>query len=270
MEGLFRDGQPLFFSYICKLMKKLISLIIFCSGMTVMSGQNQLDEQGRKTGPWKVEYPDGKTLYEGSFLEGKPVGQMIRYYETGAIRAKMNFDAGSNRSHTELYYKGGKKAATGIYAGQEKDSVWTYYSEFDGTVRMRETYESGKLHGAAFRYYPSGEISEEVHWQRNSREGPWIQYFEGGGIRLKSNYQDNLLNGPYEVYFREDVLIMSGIYENDRSEGTWSYFDENGDLLYTLEFKNGRPVDEEKYMKLMQDTLLKYDTIEPPQPVQFF
>ena len=64
--------------------------------------------------------------------------------------------------------------------------------------------------------------------------------------------------------------MMNGTYVNDRSEGTWNYFDENGELLYTLEYKDGRPVDEEKYMKLMQDTLLKYDTIEPPQPVQFF
>ena len=251
-------------------MKQLLILITIFAGLVSLNGQNQLDEQGRKTGPWKAEYPNGKTLYEGSFLEGKPVGLMIRYYDSGAVRAKMNFDAGGGRSYAELYYKGGKKAAEGIYVGQDKDSVWTYYSEFDGAVRMRETYAGGKLHGASFRFYPSGEVSEEVHWDMNSREGPWIQYFEGGGIRLKSAYQNNLLNGSYEVYFTDKVLLMSGTYVDDRSDGTWSYFDENGELLYTLEYKNGRPVDEEKYMRLMQDTLLNYDTIEAPQPVQFF
>ena len=251
-------------------MKQLLILICIFAGLGGLNGQNQLDEQGRKTGPWKVEYPNGKVLYEGSFLEGKPVGPMIRYYDSGAIRAKMDFDAQGKRSYAELYYKGGKKAAEGIYESQDKDSVWTYYSEFDGTLRMRETYAGGKLHGASYNYYPSGEVSEEVHWDTNSREGPWIQYFEGGGIRLKSAYQNNLLNGFHEVYFTDKMLMMSGIYVNGHSEGTWSYFDEEGELLYTLEYKNGRPVDEEKYMKLMQDTLLKYDTIEAPQPVQFF
>ena len=250
-------------------MKQLLILITIFASLGALNGQNQLDEQGRKTGPWKVEYPNGKTLYEGSFVEGKPVGLMIRYYDSGVIRAKMNFDAQGNSSHAKLYYKGGKKAAEGVYVGQDKDSVWTYYSEFDGTLRMREAYVGGKLHGASFRYYPSGGVSEEVYWDMNSREGPWIQYFEEGDIRLKSAYQNNLLNGPYEVYFTDKVLLMSGTYVDDHSDGTWSYFDENGELLYTLEYKNGRPVDEEKYMELMQDTLLRYDTIEPPQPVQF-
>ncbi len=100
------------------------------SGVAGLKGQNQLDEQGRKTGPWRVEYPNGKTLYEGTFEEGKPVGLMIRYYDSGAIRAKMNFDPIPDRSRAELYYEGGKKAAEGVYHGKDKDAEWTYYSEF--------------------------------------------------------------------------------------------------------------------------------------------
>ncbi len=250
-------------------MKHLIILITMISGMLAVNAQNQLDEQGRKTGPWKVEYPNGKTLYEGSFIEGKPVGEMVRYYDTGRIRAKMYFDPQLDRSSAELFYKGGKKAAEGIYTGQEKDSVWTYYSEFDGTLRMRESYASGKLHGKAFRYYPSGEVSEEVNWNMNKRDGPWIQYFEGGGIRLKGNYQDNMLSGSYEVYFTDKVLMMKGSYVNDLSEGTWTYYNENEEEIYTLDYKNGFPVDQEKYMKIMQDTLLRYDSIETPQPANF-
>ena len=90
------------------------------SGIAVLKGQNLLDEQGRKTGPWKVEYPNGLTLYEGNFLEGNPVGLMIRYYDTGTIRAKIYFDPQLDRSRAELYYKGGKKAAEGVYAGKGK------------------------------------------------------------------------------------------------------------------------------------------------------
>jgi len=248
----------------------VFAVVMIFSGISTLDGQNQLDEKGRKTGPWKVEYPNGETLYEGNFLEGKPEGLMIRYYETGAIRAKIYHDSQLDRSRAELFYKGGKKAAQGVYQGRDKDSVWSYYSEFDGTLRMQEGYESGKLQGISCRYYPSGEVSEEVHWEMNSREGPWIQYFEGGSIRLKGNYHNNMLNGTYEVYFSDTLLMMSGVYADDQSEGTWSYFDEDGTLLYTLEYKNGRPVDQEKYLKLMQDTLLRYDTIETPQPVQFF
>ena len=64
--------------------------------------------------------------------------------------------------------------------------------------------------------------------------------------------------------------MMSGTYLDDKSEGTWSYYDEDGELLYTLDYKNGQPVNPEEYMRIMQDTLLRYDSIETPQPVQLF
>lgn len=251
-------------------MKHAFILLYIFLGTCAVHGQNQLDAQGRKTGPWRVEYPSGSTLYEGNFRVGLPIGLMTRYYETGAVRAEMTFDSHGGRSLAKLYYKGGKIAGEGIYLDTEKDSVWTYYSEFDGSVRIREGYLKGKIHGKSFRYYPSSEVSEELNWDMDSREGPWIQYFEGGALRLKGSYENNMLNGPYEVYFFNKALMMSGDYLNNQSEGTWSYYSDRGELLYTLEYNNGRPVDKEKYMELMQDTLLKYDSIQVHQPVQLF
>jgi antitoxin component YwqK of YwqJK toxin-antitoxin module len=251
-------------------MKRLLILMIIISGASALMGQNQLDDQDRKTGPWRVEYPNGKTLYEGNFLAGKPVGLMTRFYNTGSVRAKMWFDNEQDRSHAELFYKGSKIAAEGIYLGRDKDSVWTYYSDFDGSVRLREAYSMGKLHGKSLSYYPGGEVSEEHTWEMDSREGPWIQYFEDETVRLKGNYLNNMLNGTYEVYYPGRVMMMSGAYVDDISEGTWNYYDDKGELLYTLDYKEGLPVDQEKYMKLMQDTLLRHDTIETPQPVQLF
>ncbi|MCP4310918.1 MAG: hypothetical protein GY790_06615 [Bacteroidetes bacterium] len=250
-------------------MKQFIIIMLF-SGASLLNGQNQLDENGKKRGPWRVEYPNGKTLYEGTFIDGRPVGLLTRYYNTGAVRAKMMFDPQADRSHAELFYKGGKKAAEGAYAGKDKDSVWIYYSDYDGTVRIRESYTEGKINGKSIRYYPNGQVSEEVSWVMDSKDGPWLQYFEGGEPRLKGSYRDNMLNGLYEVWFSEGGLLMSGEYVDDKSEGTWSYYDDKAKLLYTLEYKDGQAVDQEKYMKLMQDTLLKYDTIETPQPAQFF
>jgi antitoxin component YwqK of YwqJK toxin-antitoxin module len=251
-------------------MKNSFILLFWVMGTLSVSGQNQLDEQGRKTGPWRVEYPNGSTLYEATFHEGRPVGLMTRYYDNNVIRAKMVFHADEDRSTAEMFYKSGKKAAIGMYVGQLKDSVWTYYSEYDGTVRIRESYQLGKLQGKAFRYYYTGGVSEEVHWEQNSREGPWNQYFEDGSIRLKGFYKNNMLNGPYEVYFSNNTLMMSGTYLDDQSNGTWNYYDDTGNLLYTLDYEKGSPADQEKYMKIMQDTLLKYDTILVPEPVQLF
>lgn len=247
-------------------MKYLITAIwLLATTLAWAQEQNQLDEQGRKTGPWKVDYPNGVTRYKGCFLEGRPVGDMVRYYENGAVQARMKFDTLEDRSFTELYYENGKKAAQGWYVNKEKDSVWTYFSEFDGTVRIREPYLNGKLHGTATSYYPSGEVSEEIQWDQDQKEGPWKQYYVDGSLRLESNYEGNRLEGTYKVFYPDSSLKVSGTYRENKSQGTWDFYDETGSVAYSVEYRDGRPVDQERYLQLMQDTLKRFQDLDLPE-----
>ena len=250
--------------------KLMIWLVLLFSGFSVLSGQNLLDEQGRKTGPWKVEYKNGGLLYEANFLEGKPVGEMVRYYESGAVRARMMFDAREDCSFTRLYYENGKKAADGWYVHQKKDSLWTYFSEFDGTVRILEPYQDGNIHGTVKSYYPSGVISEEVTWQQNMKHGPWKQYYEDGSLRLESRYENDMLHGPFEVFFPDSTIKIRGTYLENKSEGIWSFHDETGLEAYSIEYQKGKAVDQEKYLQMMQDSLQQIDLILEPDSIQNF
>jgi antitoxin component YwqK of YwqJK toxin-antitoxin module len=244
-------------------MKYVISSILLFVFLGV-TGQNRLDEQGRKTGPWKVEYPDGNARYEATFKAGKPVGEMVRYYDNGAVQARMMFDSTGTRSFTILYYKNGSKAAEGWYLNQKKDSVWTYFSEFDGTVRIREPYQRGKLEGNVSRYYPTGEVSEEVAWKGNRKQGAWKQYYTDGSLRLESNYENDSLNGPYRVFYPDSTLKVSGTYLGNQSNGTWDYYDDQGSVAFSIEYEYGRAVDQEKYLQLMQDTLARFQNLPDP------
>ena len=234
----------------------------------VLRGQNQVDEEGRKTGHWKELYPSGRTLYEADFVEGRPVGEMIRYYENGVVRARMLFDAEDSRSHARLYYESGKPAADGLYVNQVKDSVWTYYSEFDGSVRIREKYQEGKLEGMSQSYYPGGEISEEVQWKQNEKDGTWKQYYVNGIPRISGHYEKGQLQGSYELYFSDGNIKIKGSYLNNRSHGTWLFYDESGTELFQMEYVNGTPADWEKYNNWIQDTLKKYEVISEPAYLQ--
>ena len=60
--------------------------------------------------------------------------------------------------------------------------------------------------------------------------------------------------------------MMDGRYVNDRSEGIWNYYDPEGELLYSLEYRNGVPADEEQYRKLMEENLLVPDSLAPSGP----
>jgi len=245
-------------------------IFFLLTGVTALQGQNLLDEQGRKTGPWKVEYTNTKTLYEASFHEGRPVGEMIRYYESGAVRARMMFDSLDDRSFTKLYYENGKQAAEGWYVKKVKDSVWIYYSEFDGTVRIRESYKNGNLHGMVRSYYPSGQVSEEVSWLQDKKDGAWRQFYADGTLRLKSMYKNDMLHGSYELFYPDNTIKIRGAYQENQTNGIWSFYDEKGSEVFTIEYVHGQAVDQEKYLQMMQDTLQKYEMISEPESIQHF
>jgi antitoxin component YwqK of YwqJK toxin-antitoxin module len=245
---------------------QIICLILF--GLHTLQGQNLVNEAGQKTGHWRVEQPNGKTAYEADFVDGRPVGEMVRYDEEGALKVRMVFEPVGDRSHARLFYKNGKPAAEGCYMKQAKDSVWTYYSEFDGSVRIRETYLEGKLEGVTRSYYPSGEISEEVDWKHNVKEGSWKQYYENGIPRLSGHYKNGLLHGSYEVYFSNNAVKIRGTYLENKSDGTWRFYDETGKEIYALEYLNGAPADREKYELWVQDSLEKYVVDTAPESMQ--
>ncbi len=251
-------------------MRLFIMISILLASALAVSAQNQLDDQGRKTGRWKVDHPNGRTLYEADFLEGRPVGEMIRYYENGVIRARMVFDSSGISSYARLFFESGDEAAHGWYVNQQKDSVWTYFSAVDGSIRIREPYEDGKLHGIVRKYYSNGQVSEEVEWIRGQKQGSWKQYYPSGAPRLSAHYADDLLNGSYKVYFSNGKLEISGELLNGRSHGTWSYFDDKGEELMILEFVHGIPADRERYDQWISDTLEKYQMPLEPEPFQNF
>jgi len=256
------------FFAIFEFMFRLLTIYILLFGVLALQGQNLMDEEGRKTGHWKVEYPNGRTLYEADFMEGRPVGEMLRYYENGALRARMIFETGGKRSYVYLFYNSSKPSAEGWYVDQVKDSVWTYYSEFDGSVRFREPYLDGKLHGLIRSYYPGGEISEEVEWKQNVKEGAWKQYYINGVPRLSGHFKNGLLQGSYEVYFSDNTIKIRGSYLENKSHGTWRFYDETGKEVYVLEYVKGTPSDLEKYELWIQDSLMNYEVVSEPESLQ--
>lgn len=245
-------------------------MILGCVLFPGLWAQNLLDEQGRKTGPWKVDYPNGKTQYRGEFREGRPVGLLTRYYPKGFVQARIHFRSEEVR-YVRLYNEGGKLAAEGLYQGRQKDSVWTYYSGRDTTlVLMRESYSMGSLNGPVMRYYDSGAISEQVNWQNNLRDGAWLQYYEDGKMRLQANYHQGLLNGPYKVWYRNEIPMMEGQMKNDLSEGRWKYFDEEGALQFTIDYVAGIPADRELYRQMMEEHMARGDSSLNAAPVKPF
>ena len=259
--------------------KRTLSLTVALFIATLVFGQNdtvnQVDTKGLKQGYWKKEYPNGKTLYEGQFKDGKPVGIMKRYYETGELRVKMFYCENSDYTKATFYYDDGEIAAEGTYCQEKKDSLWKYYSFYTGTITSTEVYNKGVKNGIEKQYYPSGQVSEETEWVNNAKHGIWNQYFDDGIQKLKAFHSYNNVNGPYTLYWPNGNILILGNYVDNKRHGNWTFFTEEGKKKFEILYKYGKAENEEdlieqnqEFFKMVDENMGKFEdpTIEDVMP----
>jgi antitoxin component YwqK of YwqJK toxin-antitoxin module len=214
---------------------------------------NQTDAKNLKQGYWKKSYPNGKLMYKGFFKDNKPVGEMRRYFESGALKALLNYNSKGEYARARLFYENGQVAAEGNYFNSTKDSTWVYYSFYDRTVTSRESYLRGARHGMMINYYNNGDVSEKIEWKNNQKSGIWEQYFKGNILRLKAFYINNKLEGDFVVYAENNKPYLHGNYKNDLREGKWTFYKVDGTVETELEYKQGKSADEDKLVKEQQE-----------------
>lgn len=220
---------------------------------------NQTDANGLKQGYWKKAYPNGKLMYKGFFKDNKPVGEMRRYFESGALRAILYYNNTGEHVRAREFYQSGKIAAEGNYINSRRDSTWVYYSFYSGSVTSRESYCKDVRDGLMINYYPNGDVSEKIEWKNGKKSGIWEQYFMGNVLRLKTGYIDNKLQGDFIVYYANGKPYVHGKYLNDLREGKWIVYKEDGSTARELDYKLGKSADEEKLEKEQQELFKQID-----------
>lgn len=212
--------------------------LLFTGSIFAQTAVNQVDALGLKQGFWTKKDADGKLLYQATFKDDKPVGEMKRFHANGKLKAVLNFTEGSNLSDAKLFDEHGSPIAEGKYIGQKKTGEWSYL--LNNKVVSTETYLNGQKNGISRRYYTTGELVEESNWQNDKLTGLYRTYFKNGGMYLECNYTDGRRNGKFKTAFANGSLELDAFYTDDIKNRNWKYFDETGKLLYTLKFDLGK------------------------------
>jgi antitoxin component YwqK of YwqJK toxin-antitoxin module len=234
---------------------------------------NKVDENGLKQGFWKKYYPSGNLNYSGFFKDNKPVGILKRYYESGNLKAIMNFDSTGTYAETKLYYEDGQLAAEGYYYNSLKDSLWKYYSYYEGSVISDEIFEKGIKNGMSHKYYPNGNITEKTEWKDNIKNGIWEQYYEDGSVRLKSAYNNGRLSGDFIVYYPNGSIHIKGHYLEGKRHGKWVFYDDENNVNLEMNFIYGDAENEEALTRKQQEYFQQMDKnigrFKDPEPEDF-
>ena len=217
----------------------IIYLFLLISGSVFAQNViNQVDAQGRKQGFWTKKDVTGKLLYQATFKDDKPVGEMKRFHPNGKVKALLNFVEGSELSDAKLFDEQGIQIAQGKYSGQKKTGEWNYFLK--SKVIATENYADGQKNGLSKRYYTTGELLEESNWLNDKLNGLSRTYFQDGKVYLECNYLEGRRNGVFKTLFPNGSMEMEAYYTDDVRDKDWKYYDETGKLLFTLKFDRGK------------------------------
>ncbi len=243
--------------------------LLFSGSVIGQNTVNKTDAQGKKQGYWIKRDARGNMLYQATFKDDKPVGEMKRFHPNGKVKAIIAFIEGSDESDAQLFDERGKLIARGKYLGQNKTGEWTYLN--DSKIVSTENYFNGQKNGISKRYFPTGELLEESNWQNDQLNGLYRTYFQNGKTYLECNYSEGKRNGKFHTWFPDGTMELDASYNNNERDKNWNYFDEKGFHIYTLKYDLGKLLNPEVQDSIDKEKNENYKTKADniPDPEKF-
>ncbi|MES2629296.1 MAG: hypothetical protein V4616_10060 [Bacteroidota bacterium] len=171
---------------------------------------------GVRSGFWKKYYQGGRLCTKGMYVNGKPHGSWKYFYSTDVLASVFFFNNG---------------VKTGIWVGYGFNGKKIYSSEFDEQGNLlRASYfrDNGNIAGDEVfsyrgtdtiinikRFYPSGDLYEELKLINNKESGNYFKYYPDNKLWEHLEYDNGRVT---------NVLSMKSMFGKD--------------LVYTVPDKN--------------------------------
>ncbi len=204
----------------------------------------------------------GKVIAEGIvLLNGKEDGDWIYYHKNGKKSAIGKYNKGKKQGKWTYYYKNGKVQQVGSYASDKLTGLWSWYYE-TGELLKEEYYIYGELDGEVIEYTELGNIISKGNYIEGYKEGKWLYIV--GDQKNQGKYVTDYKDGKWESYYiEEDKLSFEGRYVQGNPDGkhvyyypngqikeeryyeegqkvrSWSKYNERGDLVVVVQYKEG-------------------------------
>ena len=241
-------------------MNKYIFLILFFLPLTMMAqksilfeGLTEIDEiyyyNGEVfTGKSIRKYANNKKAQEAHWKNGKLHGLKKEWWESGAIREKMNFIAGYRHGEFTRYYDNGSLK---IKENYEKDILEGTFNGYyrNGKNEYEYNYTNGVKNGMSTTFFDFsgkqtyanvGYIEQQVMFVDGVPHGELNSYYRAGNPRRIVTYNMGVLHGPSTLYHINALLAEEGFYKNGKKDSIRKVYDNLlGNLISQEFYKNG-------------------------------
>ncbi len=198
-----------------------------------------IDEAGNSNGKWKDFYADGKLEAEGQYTDNRRTGMWKFYTSSGKVEQTGNYNNGRPDGLWKWYYDNGALLREEEYFQGQRDGAFTEYSP-SGEVITSGQYTSDEKNGEW--KYQIGDDTAEGKYIAGLMDGMWKSYYNDGELRFKCNYTQGNPDGPQFYYYDNGRLKELQFYNMGIREKIWKKYDEEGNQLLTIGYKNDAEV----------------------------
>jgi len=192
-------------------------------------------KKNRPDGPAKFYYEDGKISEQGIWKINKWVGEYKYFHENGNLAYEWKYNENGRRTGKQkYYYEDGSLMIKGDWTDGKKAGILTEFYP-DGSIKSEINFVDGKIQVASVKEY---EIAEKP---AKKQTAPKLQVVNN----KKTSSQPHVFTktGYYKTYNEFKKLDREGQFVNGKlMDGKRFFYDDDGNLIRTLIYKNGKIV----------------------------
>ena len=205
---------------------KLTVAAIF-SAMLLISGCGQVKEE---------YWPNGNKKHEIHYKKGKMDGIAKWWYENGRLQQQVEYQEGKLNGLSILFYEHGVRAVQQKYKDGYKNGMTVEWDRSEKKI-LEENYKNDTLNGVSRRYYPTGTTRSEGYYNMGMYTGTWFYWNEIANVVGEGIFEDG--TGILKEWNSRGDLIRQSQYRNNVKNGIETVWDENGNKVNEIIYKNG-------------------------------
>ncbi|QNR24009.1 toxin-antitoxin system YwqK family antitoxin [Croceimicrobium hydrocarbonivorans] len=108
-----------------------------------------------------------------------------------------------------------------------------------GQENLSPTDAQGRRHGLWQKLHDNGKIRYVGSFDHGTPVDTFKYYFENGQLQTLNVFRGKSGNCMSFQYGEGKILAAQGLYANKQKDSVWTYFNQEGDVIARITFKNG-------------------------------
>ncbi len=144
-----------------------------------------------------------------------------------------------NRTKNLPGYEPDQLVEEGAYKDSRKVGIWKRFFP-NGNMQDEIEYSNNRPNGYYKTYFENGQVQEEGTWKNNRNIGAFKRYYENGQVSQDFKFNESGKRDGEQKYFYENgQLMIEGVWDGGKESGIVKEYYETGDIKAEKNFAGG-------------------------------